>query len=129
MKEFFNKVKIFLQTHLRRKSAEQMMEKWEKEKVLLETDLKIDEERRQLRIKYRGEAIKATTSKLLIAFLFVSCSAIEIFTGIVTIKSFVLAEQLGISPDFTPLITLIGAVVSEVIGFAIYAVKSTKENT
>ena len=129
MKEFFNKIKIFLQTHLRRKSAEQMIEKWEKEKVLLETDLKIDEERRQLRIKYRGEAIKATTSKLLIAFLFVSCSAIEIFTGIVTINSFVLAEQLGISPDFTPLITLIGAVVSEVIGFAVYAIKSTKENT
>ena len=106
-----------------------MTEKWEKEKVLLETDLRIDEERRQLRIKYRGEAIKATTSKLLIAFLFINCSAIEIFTGIVTIKTFILAEQLGISPDFTPLITLIGAVVSEVIGFAIYAIKSAKENT
>ena len=32
-------------------------------------------------------------------------------------------------PDFTPLVTLIGAVVSEVIGFAIYAIKSAKENT
>lgn len=31
--------------------------------------------------------------------------------------------------DFGPLTMLITAVVSEVIGFAIYAVKSTKENT
>lgn len=68
------------------------MEKWEKEKPVLEADLKIDEERRNLRILYKGEAIKRTTSKMLIAFLFVSCSAIEIFTGIVTIKSFALAE-------------------------------------
>ena len=33
------------------------------------------------------------------------------------------------SPDLTPLITLIGAVVSEVIGFAIYSIKAAKENT
>jgi len=32
-------------------------------------------------------------------------------------------------PDFSPLVTLIGAVVSEVIGFAIYSIKATKENT
>lgn len=31
--------------------------------------------------------------------------------------------------DFSPIVTLIGAVVGEVIGFAIYAAKSTKENT
>ena len=31
--------------------------------------------------------------------------------------------------DFSPLVTLIGAVVSEVIGFAVYAIKATKENT
>jgi hypothetical protein len=33
------------------------------------------------------------------------------------------------APDFSPLITLIGAVVSEVIGFAIYSIKAAKENT
>ena len=31
--------------------------------------------------------------------------------------------------DFSPLVTLIGAVVTEVMGFAVYAVKATKENT
>jgi hypothetical protein len=33
------------------------------------------------------------------------------------------------APDLTPLVTLIGAVVSEVIGFAIYSIKAAKENT
>ncbi|MBP3801389.1 MAG: hypothetical protein J6I85_05160 [Clostridia bacterium] len=33
------------------------------------------------------------------------------------------------APDFSPLITLIGAVVGEVIGFAIYSIKAAKENT
>ena len=34
-----------------------------------------------------------------------------------------------ITPDFTPLVTLIGAVISEVIGYAIYSLKAMKENT
>lgn len=32
-------------------------------------------------------------------------------------------------PDFGPLLALIGAVIGEVIGYAIYALKSIKENT
>jgi hypothetical protein len=39
------------------------------------------------------------------------------------------ALQTSSSPDFSPLVTLIGAVVGEVISFAVYAVKSTKENS
>lgn len=31
--------------------------------------------------------------------------------------------------DFSPLVTLIGAVVSEVFGYAIYSLKAAKENT
>ena len=34
-----------------------------------------------------------------------------------------------IAPDFTPLVTLIGAVISEVIGYAVYSLKAMKENT
>jgi hypothetical protein len=33
------------------------------------------------------------------------------------------------TPDLSPLTSLIGIVVSEVMGFAVYAVKSMKENT
>lgn len=68
-------------------------------------------------------------SKLLIVFLFINCTIIEIFTGIVTLQTFNLVEITASMPDFTPLTTLIGAVVSEVVGFAIYSLKSMKENT
>lgn len=57
-------------------------------------------------------------------FLFLNCTIIEFFTGYVTLKSL----NLGFA-DFSPLTTLISAVVGEVICFAVYAYKATKENT
>lgn len=99
---------------------------WEKEKSLQERKYKIKKEKRELKSLY---GFKLPTSKLLILFLFINCTLIELFTGWVTIKSLDLATLTMVSPDFTPLVTLIGAVVSEVIGFAIYAIKSAKENT
>lgn len=57
-------------------------------------------------------------------FLFISCSAVEFFTIFLTFKSL----NLGYV-DFSALQSLITAVVAEVVGFAIYALKSTKENT
>ena len=53
----------------------------------------------------------------------------EIFIGWVTIKSFALADMIGMYPDFTPLITLIGAVIGETLSYGIYCVKSKAENT
>ena len=99
---------------------------WEKEKNLQERKYKIKKEKRELKSLY---GFKLPTSKLLILFLFINCTLIELFTGWVTIKSIDLATLTMVGPDFTPLVTLIGAVVSEVIGFAIYAIKSAKENT
>ena len=99
---------------------------WEKEKSLQERKYKIKKEKRELKSLY---GFKLPTSKLLILFLFINCTLIELFTGWVTIKSIDLATLTMVGPDFTPLVTLIGAVVSEVIGFAIYAIKSAKENT
>ena len=98
----------------------------EKEKSLQERKYKIKKEKRELKSLY---GFKLPTSKLLILFLFINCTLIELFTGWVTIKSIDLATLTMVGPDFTPLVTLIGAVVSEVIGFAIYAIKSAKENT
>ena len=40
-----------------------------------------------------------------------------------------LARDFMIALDFTPLVTLVGTVVTEVIGFGVYALKSMKENT
>lgn len=72
---------------------------------------------------------KITTTKWLILFLFLNCTVIELFTGFVTLKSLNLSLITGFAPDFTPLVTLIGTVVSEVIGFSVYSLKSIKENT
>lgn len=72
---------------------------------------------------------KVSTTKKIVLFLFINCTIIELFTGWVTIQSLMLAENYMMPVDFTPLVTLIGAVVSEVLGFAIYAVKSAKENS
>lgn len=72
---------------------------------------------------------KTSTSKKLIWFLFGNCAVLELVVILVTFQSLNLASQIGIMPDFTPLITLIGVVVSEVIGYAIYSLKSTKENS
>ena len=100
--------------------------RWQKEKPLREREYKLKEDQRQFKETHKP---KISTSKLLIVFLFINCTIIEIFTGYVTLKSLDIATMTFMMPDFTPLVTLIGAVVSEVIGFAIYAIKSAKENT
>lgn len=72
---------------------------------------------------------KTSTSKKLIAFLFINCTIIELFTLFIIIYSFPFAAKIGILPDFSPLTTLITTVVSETIGFGIYSAKAMKENT
>ena len=98
---------------------------WEVEKTILEREQFIKKEKRDILRK----KINIPTSKLLILFLFINCTIIELFTGWVTIQSFVLANTRGFMPDFTPLVTLIGAVVGEVVGYGVYSLKSMKENT
>ena len=97
-------------------------QEWQEQKGLIERKQKIEQEKKQLKGK------KVTTTKWLILFLFINCTLIELFTGWSTVQSLRLSALTGQSVDFSPLVTLIGAVVSEVIGFAIYAVKSMKEN-
>lgn len=99
---------------------------WEREKVILTRKNKMADEKKEFRL---SRFPKVPTTKILMAFLFLNCTIVEIFTGYVTMKSFDVAIITGNSPDLTPLVSLIGAVVSEVIGFAIYSIKSTKENT
>lgn len=99
---------------------------WEKEKAVLEREYALKNEKNKLKKQF---APKISTSKLLILFLFINCTLIELFTGYITLKSIDIATYTMMNPDFTPLVTLIGAVVSEVIGFAVYAIKSAKENT
>lgn len=99
---------------------------WEIEKKNIERRNKIREEYKELT---ESAPNKLSMSKKALIFLFVNCSLIEIFTAWTTVKSLSLAFIMGIMPDFTPLVALIGAIVGEVIGLAAYYAKSTKENT
>lgn len=98
-------------------------QQWEKKKKLIIRKQKIQKEKQKLKPKI------FTTTKLLIFFLFLNCTAIELFTGWVTVQSLSNSLIIGQAADFTPLITLIGTIVGEVIGFGVYALKSLKENT
>ena len=99
---------------------------WTNQKKYLNKKIELKKDKELFLLKNKK---KISTSKILILFLFINCTAIEIFTGWVTIKSFSYSLMTGNAIDFSPLVTLIGAVVGEVIGFAIYSLKSTKENT
>lgn len=100
--------------------------RWQREKEVLERKYKLKQEKREFKKRFLP---KISTSKLLIFFLFLNCTIIELFTGFVTLKNLDLTTLTMANPDFTPLVTLIGAVVSEVVGYAVYALKSAKENT
>ena len=125
---FFNKKKQKEQPQNLLK-AELLLEdeekRWAQEKNLIQRKNKINEEKKKL----KDNKTAISTTKLIVAFLFINCTIIEIFTGWVTIKSLEMAAITGQPADLTPLVTLVGAVVSEIIGFAVYAAKSAKENS
>ena len=98
------------------------LEKWQSKRQMLKLKQQIKKEKRELKEIGRK---KITTTKFLMYFLFLSCTMVEVFTLYITLHTI----NLGLMPDYGPLQMLITAVVSEVIGFAIYALKSTKENT
>lgn len=102
---------------------------WNKEKEILEREYKIKAERKSLKEKFKEKKDKIANSKLLVWFLFINCTIIELFTIWVICRELRLAAEGILSPDLSPLMALITTVVAEVIGFGIYALKSTKENT
>lgn len=117
-------MRSFKQLSDEKKELERAEKRWAVEKPLIERRNQLLEEQNEVRRRKQ----KLTTSKLLVLFLFGNCSAIELFTGWATVKMLNTAAYTGLI-DFTPLIALIGAVVSEVFGYAVYALKSAKENT
>jgi hypothetical protein len=60
-----------------------------------------------------------TTSKLALAYIFASCTAVQIY-------SMIAMWHFG---DLSALYSLIGATVGEAISYCAYAAKSAKENT
>jgi spore maturation protein SpmA len=108
---------------LNKEKIEKEEAQWKTEKDLMQRKQKINEEKKELHKK------KFTTTKFLIMFLFINCTVIELFTGWTVVQSLQLAKITGLAPDFSPLVTLIGAAISEIFSFAVYALKATKENT
>ena len=110
----------------RQKEINEKVENWEIERENIKKCNNIRDEYNQLT---KSKTDKLSMSKKALIFLFINCTLVEIFTGWVTVKSFALAFAMGIMPDFSPLLAIIGAVVGEVIGLMTYYAKSTKENT
>lgn len=61
--------------------------------------------------------------------LFANSAIIEGFACYVILKQLDLAEYTGMMPDLTPLNTLIGTVIGNVIAYGIYSLKAAKENS
>ena len=101
---------------------------WEARRPLVEIQNQIDEEQKELLEKHIQIKFPSW-SKLLLVFLFFNFTILEIFIGWVTIKSFSVALSINAMPDFTPLITLISAVIGQTLSYGIYASKSKAENT
>lgn len=101
---------------------------WDIRRPLIETQNQIEEEQKELQITHRKNKFPAW-SKVLLIILFTNFTVLEIFIGWVTVKSFSLALSIGMMPDFTPLITLIGAVIGQTLSYGIYSSKSKAENT
>ncbi len=99
------------------------LKNWEKDKNLLTQIQEMKEEKNTLLKK--EEKRKLTTTKRLTFFLFINCTLIQIFTLYVLLKQL----NMGMEVDLTPLQMLITTIVGEVIVFAIYSIKSLKENT
>lgn len=106
------------------KRIEKAVKKWQKDKPLLIAKQELKQQKKEIKNKYKNQKRELTTTKRLMVFLFLSCTIIQIFTLAVTLYSM----YQGVY-DFTALQMLITAVVGEVIAFAVYSLKSLKENT
>ena len=110
----------------RSKKIKQQQENWQIERINLKRENSIKNDYNKIQNK---NPFKITTGKLAMWILLFLCLIVIVFTGWVTIKEFSLAYALGVMPDFTPLVTMIGAILGAAIDVAAYFAKSAKENT
>ena len=101
---------------------------WKQQKTIKLRENKLEQEKKEIQNE-RNRIKLPSWSKMLLLFLFLNFTALEIFIGYVTIQSFALAFAVGVMPDFTPLVTLIGLVAGETISYGVYCAKSKAENS
>lgn len=110
----------------RAKKIKQQEENWQIQRLNLKRQNDIKNDYNKIQNK---NPFKITTGKLAMWILLTLCLMVIIFTSFITIKEFSLAYTLGVMPDFTPLVTMIGAILGATIDVAAYFAKSAKENT
>lgn len=110
----------------RSRKIKQQQENWQIERLNLKRENSIRNDYNKIQNK---NPFKITTGKLAMWILLLLCLIVIIFTSWVTIKEFSLAYALGLMPDFTPLVAMIGAILGAAIDVAAYFAKSAKENT
>jgi len=103
------------------------LKQWEAEKVILEREAKIEKERTEIRNKRKEN--KLPSAKKFLIFLFINSVILELGVGWVTYSSFKLAFSLGVPPDLSPLVALIGIIIGQTISYGVYSNKSKAENT
>ena len=101
---------------------------WSQLKPALEINNNISNEKYEL-TEARKKNRFPTWGKILLVFLFINFTILEIFTAWVTKETMSLAFATGMMPDFTPLITLLGSIAGQTLSYGIYCVKSKAENT
>lgn len=111
----------------RKRRLDAKVTRWEIRKKELTVLQNIKQERATITCK--EEKSKLAFGKWLMIFLFINFTLLELFTCAITVYSFSLAFTIGMMPDFTPLITLLGSVIGETLSFGIYCAKSKAENT
>lgn len=108
----------------KKKTADDILKKWEKQKPILEAEEKV----RQEKIQIVEQKAKLSMTKKIVLFLVLNCTIIELFTAHLMIEQMEMSKATGIAPDMSPQMALITAIISEVIAFLIYAYKSLQEN-
>lgn len=79
----------------------------------------LEEELKQKREEYWPKRKPPSASKLALAYIFLSCTAVQLYS----------MAAMWHFADLSALYSLIGATVGEAISYCAYAAKSTKENT
>lgn len=97
---------------------------WEEEKSILIGEQDLQEDKKKTKERKKEQKRTLSMSKRLTLFLFINCTIIQLFTLFITYKSF--DSGMG---DMSGLHLLITAVVAEVVAFAIYSLKSMKQNS
>lgn len=93
---------------------------WKREKEVLQRELSLKEDKKSLKTrKSKTERKKTTTTKLIVWFILINCTIVEIYSMWVMYKLM----------DLSALSTMITAIIGEAVTLAVYCVKSAKENT